>query len=268
MASIHWKYYSPTLKTRTDLRVLLPTPQPPADCETEALPALFAAPGEKLPVLYLLHGTYGDEGDWQRFSRIEDYVRGWNLIVVMAGAGNHCYRNGPGGAFDTFFAEELPALLRWALPVSDRREDTFIDGLSMCGSGALALSLRHPERYSRAICLSGAYGEILRQVEAGPTVWSNAFAPGEAVVGGPDDPYVLAEQAAARGGPRPALYLACGTEDFLYGHNCRFHDHLTRLGYDHQFHTRPGVHNWDFWDPELRRALAWLPVRRLEAPAF
>ena len=51
--------------------------------------------------------------------------------------------------------EELPEFIQTLFPASDKREDTFIGGLSMGAGGALNLGIRRPELYSRVIALSG-----------------------------------------------------------------------------------------------------------------
>ena len=44
-----------------------------------------------------------------------------------------------------------------------------------------------------------------------------------------------------------------------------FEKHLQALGLRHTYHEQPGIHNWDFWDDELRRILAWLPIQRRDS---
>ena len=85
MASISLKIYSAALKTRTNVNVIIPTLLPAQDGmnKREHEFSRFYETHGCYPVLYLLHGTYGDEGDWQRFSRIEDYARHHNVVVVM-----------------------------------------------------------------------------------------------------------------------------------------------------------------------------------------
>ena len=129
------------------------------------------------PVLYLLHGTYGDEGDWQRFSRIEDYARHHNVVVVMPYGENGAYRNAKSGKdYEVYITEELPKVIQWMVPVSKKREDTYIAGLSMGGGGAVRLGLSHPEIYGYTIGLSADFGLITENVKNNEfTVWSHAF---------------------------------------------------------------------------------------------
>ena len=77
MAFIQLKTYSETLRTKTSIQVILPTP---LAGETNGS---FYDSDRKFPTLYLLHGTYGDEGDYTRFSRIESYAQEYYVAVVM-----------------------------------------------------------------------------------------------------------------------------------------------------------------------------------------
>ena len=60
-----------------------------------------------------------------------------------------------GMPYFTFITKELPAICRSFFPnMSDKREDTFVAGLSMGGYGALKCGLRAPEVFSHAAALS------------------------------------------------------------------------------------------------------------------
>ena len=82
MAFIQLKTYSETLRTKTSIQVILPTP---LAGETNGN---FYDSDRKFPTLYLLHGTYGDEGDYTRFSRIESYAQEYYVAVVMMSTAN------------------------------------------------------------------------------------------------------------------------------------------------------------------------------------
>ena len=58
----------------------------------------------------------------------------------------------------------------------------------------------------------------------------------------------------------PKLYQCCGTEDFIYESNITFRDYARSLGVELTYEEGPGVHNFDFWDPYIRRILDWLPL--------
>ena len=68
----------------------------------------------------------------------------------------------------------------------------------------------------------------------------------------------VAKKLMENGGDRPALYIACGTEDFGIVQNNSLSEYLTSIGYEHEYHTSPGVHNWVFWQEYIIKALDWL----------
>ena len=61
-------------------------------------------------------------------------------------------------------------------------------------------------------------------------------------------------------GALPRLYVACGTEDHLFAGNTRFVEAASAKGLDLQVDFRPGEHEWGFWDTEIQKVLAWLPL--------
>lgn len=264
MASIRMKLYSASLKTRTNVNVLVPTLLPDQNGSTnrgQEFDGYYAAHGN-YPVLYLLHGTYGDEGDWQRYSRIEEYARTRNVVVVMPYGENSFYLDTQSGKnYETYITQELPRIIQWMFPVSKKREDTFIAGLSMGGSAAVRLGLRHPDLYGYVAGLSSAFTTVNEQIQNNDfTVWSFAFAGRDIKKDASLDFFALAEKAMQSRDPKPNMYLGVGTEDFLYQENCQFHDYLNKIGMEHVFSVCPGNHNWNFWDPEILKVLDWLPI--------
>ena len=74
------------------------------------------------------------------------------------------------------------------------------------------------------------------------------------------DVSVILRNQEAAGIKLPRLYQCCGTEDFLHESNLRFRDLARSLSVDLTYEEGPGVHNFDFWDPYIRRVLDWLPL--------
>ena len=91
---------------------------------------------KKFPVLWLLHGGGGYHGDWIRFSEIEKYSNMYGVAVVMPDAQNSSYTDMEfGPKWLTYFTEELPKYIYSHFPISDKREDNFVSGMSMGGLG-------------------------------------------------------------------------------------------------------------------------------------
>jgi len=211
------------------------------------------------PVLYLLHGLSDDETIWTRRTSIERYAARHGVAVVMPRGGRSFYADEVhGGRYWTHLTQELPRVVASFLRVSTRREDTFVAGLSMGGYGALKWALREPHRFAAAASLSGALDVVgdahLWDAEV-PQVWGGQ-APG------PDDD-VVGLVAQADPAALPALYVACGTEDFLHASNLRWLEAANARGVAVTTDVEgPGDHTWEYWDATIQDVLEWLPLRR------
>lgn len=254
---LHCDFYSPVLKRNTHINVILPTPN-----ETDE-PVL-----QNLKVLYLLHGLHGDESSWLHFSNIERYAYDAKIAVVIPGVGNSFYQNmAHGEDFFTYVTEELYKFVQGLFPVSKRREDTFIAGLSMGGYGAYYLGLSCPEKYAAIASFSGAVdiGFRLTPVKMDavnvpmPFYVENCFGDPMKIAGSDRDVFTLFEKAKAKG-ILPRMYQSCGTADFLYDMNVAANKKLTEMGAEITWRETPGIdHVWDFWDSEIRWLLKnWL----------
>ena len=82
------------------------------------------------------------------------------------------------------------------------------------------------------------------------------------VEGSPNDLFHLARQVVALGHPRLRLYQCCGLDDPLYDNNVRARDYLLSLGLGLTYDEGPGAHEWGYWDQQIQRVLAWLPLAR------
>lgn len=261
MALFDIKLFSTSLLTNTDIRVVVPTPDEPFHPDETP----YYQPGKKYQVLYLLHGGFGDCTVWTRNTGIERYAQKHKLIVVSASVTNSCYLDMAHGAkFMTYMTKELPAFINAMFPVSTRREDTFIAGISMGGYGTYRLALETPERFGCAVSLSGAI-DMATMVESAvpgvPVAMNYADIFGNAPVRGSDnDVLALLKKRIAEDRPIPKLYLCCGTEDFLYESNQLVRAELEKLPVDLTYDEGPGAHNWDYWDPQIRKVLEWLPL--------
>lgn len=224
---------------------------------------------EKYPTLYLLHGLSDDHTIWMRRTAIERYAAEKNIAVVMPAVARSFYQDmASGPKYWTFVSEELPALCEQFFPLATEREQRFAAGLSMGGYGALRLGLGCPEKFAAAASLSGALDIARRLREAGRDGALLTKAEYVGIFGselrGEDtdaDLFFLAEKVAASGGPKPALFMACGTGDRLVDEQRAFQKHLASLHLPVTCEESPGTHEWGYWDAQIQRVLAWLPVQ-------
>ena len=143
--------------------------------------------------------------------------------------------------YEKFIGEELIALTRKAFPLSDKREDTWIAGLSMGGGGAIRCGIRYGHVFSKAAGLS-----------SGITMGESAQKRGH----GADTVQAL-QDAVATGGLLPELFMTVGTEDPLLQNNREFHEILKKQGIEHIYEEHSGGHTWEYWDGHLPEVLDW-----------
>ena len=216
----------------------------------------------KYPTLYLLHGMSDDHTIWQRRTSIERYATEYGLAVVMPGVSLSWYTDMYASdkcRYFTYVAKELPEICRDFFPnMSEKREDTWVAGLSMGGYGALKCALRQYDTFSRAASLSGAVDvcKLERYNLGNARYWESVFGPYEQVKGSENDLFALAERCPAE--KRPEVFMWCGEQDGLLGDNIRLRDHLTGLGYDLTYTQSPGDHQWKYWDEQVQNVLAWI----------
>ncbi|CAN5521394.1 hypothetical protein BH10ACT10_BH10ACT10_09270 [soil metagenome] len=142
--------------------------------------------------------------------------------------------------------------------VAQRREDTFVAGLSMGGYGALKWALHQPERFAAAASLSGALDVVaLSRLDERAPLFERVHG---GRIGPEDDLFALLD--AADVDTLPSVFVGCGTEDHLYDGSVRFLDAATAAGLDVHVDFRPGEHEWGIWDAMIADVLAWLPLAR------
>ena len=251
----HVRIPAPALhRTRQSVRVYLP----PSYHQPRAA-------RRRYPVIVLLHGWPGGDGNWLGQGRaavtLDSLIaRGAipELIALMPNAngpgpfGRSRYIDARDGSFDIqeFVTRDL---IRWAdaalrtRPLASQRG---IIGLSDGASGALDLTLRNPEVFGAAGGLSGFYrlhhvwgDERVLGPEPGASRQLALHSPAA---------YITLRAGSARG---QSLFFACGLSDGMRGDNEAFHLELVRLGVPHAFVEAPGRHNWTFWKRHLREAL-------------
>ncbi len=264
MALMETHYYSHSLGSNITLNVFVPSPGS-SEAITDVNSNAKYDYEEGLPVVYLLHGAFGDAFSWIRYSNIDRYAQDRGIVVVMASAENSFYHDMVHGKkYKTFFTEELPVFIQGVFPVSKDREKTFIGGFSMGGYGAWYLGLSRPDLFAKAGSMSGVL-DVVTQVpttEDNPTYsgvmsMSDVFGDPYHLEGTDSDLNTLYDKAK-ESGQVPKLYQACGTEDFLYGINQDIKKRFEAKEADLVYEEGPGGHEWNFWDTYVQRMLDWM----------
>lgn len=252
-------FRSETLKRHASFQVILPVEK-------------FKPP---YPTIYLLHGLTENSNAWLHHTRIRLWAEELGLAVVMPSGENSFYLdipvpNGCLGDFGAYIGEELVQVTRKALPLSHKREETYIAGLSMGGYGACRNGLKYCDTFGKVAVLSGAVHFFENSRE---WVMTKGNTIGELEnIGDLDkaettdrNPRYLMERIKALNildgkNHFPHFYIACGTEDPLLGANRSLAKALEDTGADVKYEDGPGMHDWYFWDEYIQHVLQWLEI--------
>ena len=263
MAIIHVEYLSEALMRTIPVEVILPV-------DKLRFPGMPEREEKPFTTLYLLHGVFGSSKDWLINTNIQRLADEKNLAVVMPCGENRFYIDQKEGhnLYGEFIGKELVSMTRKMFPLSHKREDTYIAGLSMGGYGALRNGLKYHETFGAIAALSAALitDGIEKRTDTHPffletkSFAEQIFGDLNTVKGSDKDPFALVDDLILNGNEIPHLYLACGTDDSLLPLNQKFYEYLKQKEISVTYVEESGNHEWDFWGRMIRKVLEWLPL--------
>ena len=203
-----------------------------------------------------MHGYSGGALETATFTNFALYAAAHGLAIVMIDGDNSFYvddrkRN---AYYSRYVGEEIVEVTRKLLPLSRRREDTFIAGISMGGYGALINGLRYSDTFSKIGMLSPALGMYPEngQMQPGSPLHRESLL---ALLGSPSryhgsyrDYEAAARKALQKPDTMPQLFLACGTGDALvYEAGRDFAHRMQAAGAPMTYYESEGGHDHVFW---------------------
>lgn len=217
--------------------------------------------------VYLLHGYSGCDSDWMTGAPLGELANRFNVNFFMPSGENSFYLDQPATGFQyaQYVGREFVEYTRKTFGLSEDRENTFIGGLSMGGFGALHTAFAFPKTFSKTIALSSALIVAgLKDMKPGDSnpvanyeYYRQMFGDLEKVIDSDNNPETLVKKLVAAGEDIPAIYMACGTEDFLIEPNKAFKAFLDEQKVEATFFTGPGIHDMNFWRAQLEAGLVW-----------
>lgn len=222
-------------------------------------PDNYAEATKRFPVVYLLHGYSGNYSNWiQKVETIKEDADRYNLLIVCpdGGFGSWYWDSpvDPAYRYETYVAKELVSWVDRQYKTIAKTEARAITGLSMGGHGALYLAFKHKDVFGAAGSMSGGV-----DIRPFPNNWDMSKRLGSYA----DNKTTWEERTVinllhlAEPG-KPALMVDCGTEDFFYEVNERLHKELLYRKIPHEYYTRPGAHNWEYWTIAVRFQLLYM----------
>lgn len=226
------------------------------------LPPDFST-NRRYPVLYLIHGYNCDQTFFFTYigvKRVADKLissgRIRPMIIVTPFVKNSFCLNSADktgvhiinsnilsgtseGRYEDYLVKDMITHIETNYPAFANRENRFIGGISMGGFGALYLSFRHPELFSRV----GGHSSGLITNETGlEDNWTWLY-PDEKTRN-ERDPIRLAKTANIS---NLAIYLDCGTNDYLFPGTRALANVLSERKIGVQYHEYGGEHTLPYW---------------------
>jgi len=262
MAVFSVSFLSDCLKRKVHFNAILPV--------DPFLPVTIKLP---LKTAYLLHGYSGSCDDWLVRHSLGSLSQKNNLAIIMPNSENHFYVDDVQREdfYGEFIGRELVDFSRKVFPLSDRRDDTIIGGISMGGYGSLRNGLKYNDVFGHVVAIAPAI--ILHEItgpEFRPTIQGVQLGYYESVFGDLStarerdvDVFWLSEKMKNEGAEFPNIYIACGANDKLVFENRRFHAHLMELGVPHEYVEGAGTHDEFYFEPHLLAGFDRLDLDRM-----
>lgn len=262
MALLQVDFYSESLKRVVSFNALIPNDL------MDVMKENNIQYNRPMKTLYLLHGYSGSNKDWLLNSKIQELSVKYNLAVIFPTGENSFYLDikRTDGAYGIFVGEELIEYTRKMFNLSNKREDTFIGGLSMGGFGAIRNGLKYHQTFGKIIGLSSALIiHDIKNIEEGFKdsiadyyYYSSIFGNLEKLEESDNNPETLINDCISMGKEIPDIYMACGSEDFLIENNRSFKAFLDSKNVKVSYQEEEGVHDWNFWNQYLEPSITWL----------
>lgn len=235
------------------------------------VPADYETSTRRYPTLYLLHGLGDDHTGWSLMTNLSGYAARYQILIAMPDGSRSWYINSaadPKAKFEDFIAKDLVAYMDSHYRTIPLQRARAIAGLSMGGYGATFLGLKHYRRFAAIGAFSGAVG-IAHDMSRSPANAAAAkrtaslmaiFGPAGSAERKQRDPFELLDKIPPA--EMPALYIACGGQDFLVAQNREFVRVLAEKKIPYEYREiSPRVHSWDFWDDQIAIFLDFLAKR-------
>lgn len=232
------------------------------------LPPSYARPeasARRYPVIYMLHGWPGSDGNLLEFGHANDtadslIARAAIPEVILVFPNGH----GSGTLGRSYWINSYDGkkrvedyvthdLIDW-VDQHYRTEATAsgrgVIGISEGGDAAVNLTFRHPDLFSAC---GGHSGDYMLEKGFGTSAFLGPE-PGARKLLEDNSPALYAGRIVTQI-RKQRIYFDCGTSDESLAHNRAFHRLLDSLGVAHEYHEFPGSHTWGYWGRHFRESL-------------
>ena len=272
MGLMQFNYRSEILGSFVNISIVYPTDALTAGGREGRFPY---REGMRFQTICLLHGGGEDGSTVIRYTNAEAYAQKNCVMLVIPSLPNSFFLDTDYGIRSgTFLTDELPQVVRSLFAASPAREDSFIMGYAMGGSGALAAAIRRPDLYRACIDISGGVPlglnmdllkGILSRGEAPLRIYEKTFLPPDELDGSVYDLGNTLRKGLAEGLEYPDITMAVGSgEGVIVDWMKAEHQILKDAGAKAELTVFEGYgHEMALWDHCLGLAMdSWLPLKR------
>lgn len=212
----------------------------------------------KMPVVYLLHGYGNNYAAWIKNVPLLEKIADNNQFMIVCADGNvsSWYFDSPvnpSWKYETYVATELVNWVDANYKTIKDRKGRAITGLSMGGHGALYLTLKHQDVFGAAGSMSGGV-----DIRPFPNNWLIAEKLGTYAANQDHwEKNTIVNMVHLLTPGKVALIIDCGTDDFFYKVNVNLHELLLERNIQHDFISKPGAHNWAYWNEAIKYQLLY-----------
>lgn len=250
MAFLQMEFKSEALGRSASIKVILPT---------DGLSGKWEPP---FRTLYMLPGYSAAAGELITYLSFRSQSELKGIAVVIPDGENLFYLDYPDRKtfYSTYVGEELVHVTRKLLPLSERREDTFLGGISMGGYGALYNGIKYRNTFSKVMAFSPAADVYAFNGEGSGFTEKQL----DQYFGSREEYYnsdrnIAAEWTGAKTEERPELFLCCGKEDVLVWPMVqKFEEALKKGRVPHVYREGHGNHELYYWEQMLDPGFSFL----------
>lgn len=252
MAFIQMAYISQALGREVSVKVILPS---------DGMCGQWEPPYK---TLYFLPGYSATATQLITYLGLRNHSELKGIAIVLPDGENAFYQDLPDRMtfYSTFVGKELVEITRKLLPLSEKREDTYIAGISMGGYGALYNGMKYRQTFSKVVAFSPACDPYsLLTKEGAPGFSKEQFT----WFFGDRDKYLQSDANIAKAwcecpqDERPELFICCGTNDrVVYKDVELLENYFKECQMQHVYLESPGDHEIYYWEQMLDPAFSFL----------
>ena len=241
------------------------------DCEQKFnvyLPDGYDA-ARSYPVIYLLHGLYGDYTDWMTLGRMKDVadelIASGEMVpavILMPNAGDrdvHTHQNGyfnvENWPYEDFFFQEFLPFAEEKYHCGGSKGQRALMGLSMGGGGSIVYAQRHPDLFASAYGMSAWLDNKHREPRGTDHPQSKLTITDHSVREHSALDFMDNASPETIGRLKTVeWFLDCGDDDSLMILSAQLHLKMKQAGLHSELRVRNGGHTWEYWHTALRLA--------------